>query len=321
MDPSKTITNEVNEYKEQSNDFLDDIKKIVFYSLIAKIGYDTFKNKIDKKFNTYTKKMNKQCSSGYSNISNIITLLNNKNVVEGVKTPLKLNLEHLIKEINDKDMISAQDKFYKVVNNYYKTSIKTLDKEYVNEVAYLKKKMTQYDKVEKVVPYFRKDGIAYYDISTYNSMVYNTNLTKEAWNSTYRSAMSLGKDLCYMQPHACACPYCQEYQGKWYSLTGNSLIYPPLSDVADEFGTMHPNCKHCITLYSDGKENIYSNEENIEGYEALQKINSLKLTKKRLQTDMEIYQKLGDQEMVDKTKSKIKILNSSIKEENKKVVR
>ena len=49
-----------------------------------------------------------------------------------------------------------------------------------------KKKLTQYDKVEKVVAYHNQDGTirAYHDIASYNSMVYNTNLTSGAWNET-----------------------------------------------------------------------------------------------------------------------------------------
>ena len=220
-------------------------------------------------------------------------------------------------KLDKTSQIKAKDKFIKVITNYYKTTLKTAKKEYISIDDYLKKKLSTYDKVEKVVAYHNQDGTirAYHDIASYNSMVYNTNLTSGAWNETIKYCYENNTDVVYVEPHPFSCPLCQEWQGKFYSLTGKSSKYENI-EVAYKGGLKHPNCKHNITTNVGQKEtDDYSSNEWIERYEARQKKQALELKRKRLKTDRDIYKELNNYEEVDKINAQIRTLNSAIKEQ------
>lgn len=57
-------------------------------------------------------------------------------------------------------------------------------------------------------------------------------------------------DLVQMTSHATACPICWPLQGRVYSISGRSSVYPPL-DAAFSGGhaNIHPNCMHVILPY------------------------------------------------------------------------
>ena len=185
---SEIIDEEVQSYSKESYDYLDEVKKLVFTCLIGKISYDIFKGKLNKVNSKYNKIEKNRTSKGYKKVKD--------KVVETNKTPIsskkidftKEDLTQLLFKLDKTSQIKAKDKFIRIITNYYKTSLKTAKKEYISIDDYLKKKLTQYDKVEKVVAYHNQDGTirAYHDIASYNSMVYNTNLTSSAWNETIK---------------------------------------------------------------------------------------------------------------------------------------
>lgn len=317
MDTSQYIDEEVNNYKDKSYELLDYIKIICFTYLILKKPLKEFKSKIKVAINEYINYSNKALEISQEELNNII----NQTIEEYSKNNLKITdkskLESLKFVIDKSSQLKATDRYYKIITNFYKKTSETLEKEYINKAEYLSKKITKYDKIEKVIPYYNKDGSirAYFDIASYNSMVYNTNLTSSAWNSTIESAEKLNNDLVYVPSHPFACPLCQEWQGKIYSLSGNNPIYLNLDDALNG-GLKHPNCKHPILNYWGQKEtNEYSNAEWVEKYEARQKKQSLELQRKRLKNDKMIYNKLDNQEEVDKINTKIKVLNESIKKQ------
>lgn len=136
-------------------------------------------------------------------------------------------------------------------------------------------------------------------------MVYNTNLTSTAWNATFDACVELNEDIVYVEPHPYACPNCQLYQGRFYSITGKSLSYPSL-DIAVEGGLKHPNCKHILTTYYGQEEtDKYSGPEYEKMYDNRQKLNAVNLSLSRLENDKQIYAQIGNQEMVEKTENKI----------------
>ena len=314
---SEIIDEEVQSYSKESYDYLDEVKKLVFTCLIGKISYDIFKGKLNKVNSKYNKIEKNRISKGYKKVKD--------KVVETNETPIssrkidftEKDLSDLLFKLDKTSQIKAQDKFIKVITNYYKTTLKTAKKEYISIDDYLKKKLTQYDKVEKVVAYHNQDGTirAYHDIASYNSMVYNTNLTSGAWNETIKYCYENNTDVVYVEPHPFSCPLCQEWQGQFYSLTGKTQKYKNI-EVAYKGGLKHPNCKHNITTNVGQKEtDDYSSDEWKDRYQARQKKQALELQRKRLKTDREIFNKLGSQEEVDKINAKIKKLNSSIKEQ------
>ena len=146
-------------------------------------------------------------------------------------------------------------------------------------------------------------------------MVYNTNLTSSAWNETINYCYENNTDIVYVEPHPFSCPLCQEWQGKFYSLTGKSSKYENIEN-AYKGGLKHPNCKHNITTNVGQKEtDDYSSDEWKDRYQARQKKQALELKRKRLKTDRDIYKELNNYEEVDKINAQIRTLNSAIKEQ------
>lgn len=178
--------------------------------------------------------------------------------------------------------------------------------------------MKTYDKLDKTIPYFSHTTgkiIRYVDIGTYNSMLYNVNLTRSAWNRSIYDAKLLGNELWYLPAHPFACPMCAEYQGKVYA-DRQGLGYP-LKEDAIRGGVGHPNCKHVWVSYwspEQIQEDKFNTAEWEEKYEAKQKIQSLDLKKARLLADRRIYKELGQQDLVDKTTEKIKTIREKKKE-------
>ena len=314
---SEVINEEVQSYSKESYDYLDEVKKLVFTCLIGKISYDIFKSKLNKINSKYNKIEKNRTSKGYKKVKDKV-IKSNKTPISSKKIEFtEKDLAQLLFKLDKTSQIKAKDKFIKIITNYYKTTLKTAKKEYISIDDYLKKKLTQYDKVEKVVAYHNQDGTirAYHDIASYNSMVYNTNLTSSAWNETINYCYENNTDIVYVDPHPFSCPLCQEWQGKFYSLTGKSSKYENIEN-AYKGGLKHPNCKHNITTNVGQKEtDDYSSDEWKDRYQARQKKQALELKRKRLKTDRDIYKELNNYEEVDKINAQIRTLNSAIKEQ------
>lgn len=183
----------------------------------------------------------------------------------------------------------------------------------------LTKLMKTYDKLDKTIPYYNHHTgniQRYVDVSTYNSMLYNVNLTRSAWNRSFYDAMLLDNHLWYLPAHPFACPACAYYQGKVYTDLPGDKRYPQMS-TAIEDGVGHPNCKHVWLSYW-GEDQIqddrYNSEEWDEKYNTKQKIQSLELQKSRLLADRRIYRSLGQDGLVDTTSAKIRAIREKIKE-------
>lgn len=233
-----------------------------------------------------------------------------------------LTPERDFKKLEDR-YVNRHVKYYENMLNRYEDSTE-LETDLV-------KVMKRYDKMDKNIPYFYKDGSfkCWNDISTYSSMLYNTNLTRSAWNRTIYDSKLLGNHLFYLPAHPYSCEHCLEYQGFVYTDSEPITIEErnvlmqygkpgsPRKENAIKGGVGHPNCKHPWTLFWS-KEQIqdekYNSSEWEEKYKTQQKIQSIDLQKSRLLTDRRIYQDLGNQELVDKTTTKIKALREKKKE-------
>lgn len=226
-----------------------------------------------------------------------------------------LNPERDFKKIEER-YIKRHIKLYKNTKKRYKDS-KDLAKD-------LARFMKQYDKLDKTIPYFSHktgDIIRWVDVSTYNSMLYNVNLTRSAWNRAIYDAKLLGNDLWYLPAHPFACPSCAYYQGKVYTDNPLNTRYPQKEDAIEgkytDIGVGHPNCKHVwVSYWSEEQiqDEKYNSAEWEEKYKNKQKIQSLDLQKARLLADRRIYKELGQEDLVDKTTEKIKLLREKKKE-------
>lgn len=309
-DIEEYIRQEVEKDKNKKYKELDEVKLTYFVFLLGLVGVDAFKKEIEK----IIKKPNRD----YSKVKKMIKEINPEYSSKVFKEPNISDIEKLKFNISDFNEIKARDKYIRVITNYYSNTLGTLKKDYIKEAEYLLEKVSKFDKIEKVVPYYDKKGriVAYHDIASYNSMVYNTNLTNSVWNETLDNAIKTNNDLVYVPGHFGSCPYCLPYEDRVYSITGANSMYPTLQTALDG-GLKHPNCKHPIENYNSNIKTTASVSSPPEVYNSLQKINALELKKRRLRNDKTIYKKLGSNEDIDKVNQKIKRINQSIKEQKR----
>lgn len=225
--------------------------------------------------------------------------------------------------------LNELSKFFEIENNYkgsvdryYRDKLKVINREYINEKAYLKRLVSNYDDFKGFkIAYYNKDGTihSYHTIADYLSMLYNVNLNRAGWNRTNYDGKLLGNNLQYLPAHTLACPLCQEWQGKLYSSDGTSgyidgMYYRP-KEIAIDGGIGHPNCKHQFVLYWDREQvqkDRYDNEEWVEKYKTDQKIKALKLKRSKLLNDKKIYKSLEEHGEVDKVQQKIRRVNAEL---------
>lgn len=205
---------------------------------------------------------------------------------------------------------NAKTKEYKLrLNSYgYKT----------NKEEYLEKLVPKY--TNDIKPYYRQGEpktrenlVRYVSPNTYNSMVYNTVLTRNGWIQTLNDADEMDIEYLYIPSHSFSCPYCAEYQEKPMTL---KQCYDLLGTADEQEGDLlHPNCKCELVFYDkDIKLKRLNMIKVEEQYHIRQQVNSLTLKKEELLSDKRIYKRLGSQEDIDKTNQQIKKVNSSIKE-------
>jgi hypothetical protein len=295
------ITNQVNSYKEETTEYLDEVKILLFSCLLLGTA---FIDKFDKLSKEYQIKMINKQAEGIDHIKQVINAPNTSDISETYKN----TLQEL--KLDTTSQSAANKKFGVRVKQYYKNALKSVGIDNINIKEYLIKKLDKYEAIEKVVRY--KNG-SYYGIDSYNSMVYNTNLTRTAWSETIKRNAVEGNDLVYVIPHMYSCPLCQEWQGMTYSISGHTQGYMKL-ETAIENGLLHPNCKHVIVAYAGQEDDFtYSTPEWEEKYDIKQKINALNLKKSRLRNENIISAKLDDYENIDKNKKKISAINKEIR--------
>lgn len=295
------ITNEVNSYKEETTEYLDQVKILLFSCLLLGTA---FIEKFDKLSKEYQIKMINKQAEGLGHIKQVINAPNTNDISETYNNTIQ-DLK-----LDTTSQSAANKKFGVRVKQYYKNALKSVGIDNINIKEYLIKKLDKYEAIEKVVRY--KNG-SYYGIDAYNSMVYNTNLTRTAWSETIKRNAVEGNDLVYVIPHMYSCPLCQEWQGMTYSISGHTQGYMKL-ETAIENGLLHPNCKHVIVAYAGQEDDFtYSTPEWEEKYDIKQKINALNLKKSRLRNENLISAKLEDYENIDKNKKKISAINKEIR--------
>ena len=88
------------------------------------------------------------------------------------------------------------------------------------------------------------------NLDAYASTVARTT-TREATNkAALQTAQDLGSDLVQISQHFSACPVCAVYEGRVYSISGESKEYPPLDEAfSGGYSTIHPNCDHVAVPY------------------------------------------------------------------------
>ena len=84
-------------------------------------------------------------------------------------------------------------------------------------------------------------------LDTYTDMYRRTNMRNMQSTVTVDMAERDGDDLIRVSNHNTETPICKRYEGKIFSLSGNSIRYPKL----DKTPPYHANCLHVITIYDE----------------------------------------------------------------------
>lgn len=210
-------------------------------------------------------------------------------------------------------MITATNSlFQKVKTKEYSTRKSSYGYEN-NKEEYLKKLVPKY--TSDVKAYRNNDGdvVRFVKPSTYNSMVYNTCLTRNGWVQTLNDGEEMGIGYFYIPYHAFSCLDCIDHQE--VAMTKEQCMRM-LGTADEQVGDiLHPNCKCVLTFYDNRTQTQTINrEEADEQYHIREKVMSLELKKEEIKTDLKIYKSQGSQAEIDKTKAKLEKVNSSIKE-------
>ena len=214
-----------------------------------------------------------------------------------------------------------------VINGIEEKYVKQKIKEYaratksyayeIDKDSYLKQKVESFS--NQIVPYFStktNKKIRDVELSTYASMIHNTNLTRAGWNQTWKDADAMGQDLFWIPYHPFSCPHCLQYQNRILTKREVMNIAGKSGEASGDL--LHPNCKCVLTFYIPGISKFntptYSSQELREQYDIRQKVNSLTLQKEKIRGDMKIQDSLGNQDEVDKLNNERNLINKTIRE-------
>lgn len=211
-------------------------------------------------------------------------------------------------------ILGAEAKFVKKKEIEYNNSTRSYFYK-TNKEEYLKMKVQKY--TDQVVPYYSQTTgkkVRDVELSTYASMIHNTNLTRTTWNTTLNDAVEIGQTKFYIPYHSFSCPYCIAHQNK--VMTAKQVM-KLIGHIEEQEGDiLHPNCK-CILTFYNGRSKFnkpkYSKAELEEQYNIRQKTNSLTLKKEKIKTDMKIQKSLGNQDEVDELNKERNLINKEIR--------
>jgi hypothetical protein len=209
-----------------------------------------------------------------------------------------------------------EDKYVKQKIKEYARATKSYAYE-IDKDTYLKNKVESFS--NQIVPYFStktNKKIRDVELSTYASMIHNTNLTRAGWNQTWKDADSMGQELFFIPYHPFSCPHCLQYQNRVLTKREIQSIAGRSEETSGDL--LHPNCKCVLTFYIPGVSSFnrptYSTQELQEQYDIRQKVNSLTLKKEKIRGDMKIQGSLGNQDEVDKLNNERNLINKAIRE-------
>ena len=206
-----------------------------------------------------------------------------------------------------------------LINETNKSFLEKKVKEYTLRFNSPLLKNDKQEYLKKLVPKYTNDTKGYYSQgklvrnvkpSTYNSMVYNTTLTRNGWIQTINDGEE--DQLLYIPPHNFCCPICASYQGRIFTREEAIEMLGEADEVEGDI--LHPNCKCVLTFYQNQSTPRLNMAQIEEEYNIKQKVNGLTLRKEEVLTDIRIQKGLGNQDQVDKLNQQRNKINSQIRE-------
>ena len=206
-----------------------------------------------------------------------------------------------------------------IINETNKSFLEKKVKEYTLRFNSPLLKSDKQEYLKKLVPKYTNDTKGYYSEgklvrnvkpSTYNSMVYNTTLTRNGWIQTLNDGEE--DQLFYIPAHNFCCPICASYQGRIFTREEAIETLGEADEVEGDI--LHPNCKCVLTFYQNQPTPRLNMAQVEEEYNIRQKVNGLTLRKEEVLTDIRIQKGLGNQDQVDKLNQQRNKINSQIRE-------
>lgn len=251
----------------------------------------------------------------WQELDNYETLIHTKNIHN--HNIVRISQEDDIFQLVPESVINGvENKFVRQKIKEYQRATKSYAYE-INKESYLKNKVESY--TNQIVPYFStktNEKIRDVELSTYASMVHNTNLVRAGWNQTWKDADSLGQETFWIPYHPFSCKHCLLYQNRVLTKREVLSIVGRAEETSGDL--LHPNCKCILTFYFPGETKFnkptYSKQELQDQYDIRQKVNSLTLKKEKIKGDMKIQDSLGNQDEVDKLNNERNLINKEIRE-------
>ena len=138
----------------------------------------------------------------------------------------------------------------------------------------------------------------------YANMVIRTNVGRVSREVQFERSKEYGADLIEVSSHAGARPLCAPYQGRIYSLSGQSEEYPPFSSTSygEPAGLFGINCGHFAYTYFPGisrqdyqpDETEEQKAENERVYKESQKQRAIERSIREAKRQAQVFDALGD---------------------------
>jgi len=109
-----------------------------------------------------------------------------------------------------------------------------------------------------------------YQLDKYCDMLARTKTRAAQSQGTIESVRRAGMDLVQVSKHNTTTPVCIPHEGRRYSISGTSAIYPMLREIPG----YHPNCLHVITPFIAAPEDSKAGIEQLAEDKKQRKLNS-----------------------------------------------
>jgi len=107
----------------------------------------------------------------------------------------------------------------------------------------------------------------HYDPVKYARMLAQTRTREAVSQATINTALQYDMDLVQISAHSDSCPYCLQFQGRVFSISGSTKEFLVLS----EYPPYHPYCEHIMAVVTD---DFLKDRYGKEGHENLQKLSN-----------------------------------------------
>lgn len=210
-------------------------------------------------------------------------------------------------------IMKTNNLFKKIKEKEYKMRLNSYGYE-ADKKEYLKKLVPKYTSNVKVYRSQTTNKVVReVSPSVYNSMVYNTCLTRNGWVQTLNDGEEMGVGYYYIPRHNFSCPHCLDYQEKPMSKEECLRLLGTADEGDSEL--LHPNCACTLTFMNNNVSMTpIDRQQAEEEYEIRQKVNGLTLEKERILSDIKIQKSLGNYDEVDRLNNQRNKINSSIRE-------